>query len=134
MEAQHFLGKVSLRALIEREGKIFLCRGIGDTVWQLPGGRMHVGEEPQDGLIREIKEEFGVAPKVDQLFYTQTFEHFKDKVAQLLLVYLCSIGEQSIKINPAENEEYKWVPREELKILPMFEDCRRAVDEFLKLR
>ncbi len=44
MEPEHFVGRVSVRALIENDAKVFVCRGVGDTVWQLPDCR-HVVDE-----------------------------------------------------------------------------------------
>jgi 8-oxo-dGTP diphosphatase len=129
---EHFVGKVSLRAVIEKDGKVFVCRGIGDTVWQLPGGRMHEGEEPKEALARELKEELGVDASVGRPLFAQTVLHNKSQIWQLVLVYLAAIGEQEMSIDPAETEESHWFSRQELKELPMFEDCRNAVDEFLK--
>ena len=132
METEHFIGKVSLRALIERDDQVFVCRGIGDIVWQLPGGRMNIGEEPKEGLAREISEELGITIHIIRPLFSQTFVHMRDRVPQLLLVYLCSMGQQEMIIDSAETEESKWLFREELKNLQMYEDCRNAVDEFLK--
>lgn len=121
-----------MRALLEHNDKIFVSRGIGDNVWEFPGGRMHIGEEPEQGLLRELKEELGIDAKVGTLFYTQTFMHMRDKTPQLMMVYHCTMYDQEIQIDPAEVEEFKWLSRSELKTLPMFDDCRNAADKFLK--
>ena len=38
-------------------------------VYELPGGHIEFGEDPRDGLIREIKEEFNAQIEVKDLFY-----------------------------------------------------------------
>lgn len=49
------------RAIIEHDGKILVVKGwLGSGEWLLPGGGLHVGEEPINGLIREVKEETGI--------------------------------------------------------------------------
>lgn len=49
--------RISIKALIlDKDGKFLLCRE-SDGRWELPGGGLDHGENPQDGLMREIKEE-----------------------------------------------------------------------------
>jgi len=65
MDAQtpHFVGKITQKAIIEHDGKILVCRGIGDKIWEFPGGRLNEGEAPVEGIAREIKEELGLEIK-----------------------------------------------------------------------
>lgn len=36
-------------------------------LWNLPGGKINVGETPTEAVIREVKEETGLVVKVDRL-------------------------------------------------------------------
>jgi ADP-ribose pyrophosphatase len=46
--------------LLEREYR----HGVGQTIWQFPGGLAHHGEDYQAAGLRELLEETGYAPKV----------------------------------------------------------------------
>lgn len=58
---QHF--EVSIKGLLLREGRMLLVRErVADQFWELPGGRIDVGEEllpAAEVLRRELREELG---------------------------------------------------------------------------
>jgi 8-oxo-dGTP diphosphatase len=132
MESEHFVGKVSLRAVIEKDGKILVSHSAGDP-WEFPGGRLHKNEAPTDGIAREIKEELGATFKPDGIFYTEQWMHVKTNTPQLFLFFRGSLSDEPRLVNPEEVGEFRWVSRGELKDLLMWDDCRRAADEFLRL-
>ncbi len=55
----HFY-RVSIKALILDENKRFMLVKEDNGTWELPGGGLDYGENPQDCLKREIKEEMGI--------------------------------------------------------------------------
>src|SRR3954451_17003499 len=42
-------------------GEVLLVRRIDDGYWELPGGRLEVGESAAQAVIREVAEESGVS-------------------------------------------------------------------------
>lgn len=66
--------RVSVKALIRDEkGRVLVLKENQDT-WSLPGGGLDHGEEPEDGIRRELEEELGVKsvsilPKTSLTFY-----------------------------------------------------------------
>jgi 8-oxo-dGTP pyrophosphatase MutT (NUDIX family) len=63
---------VRLQAAILRAGKLLLlhCRlPAGEAFWILPGGAREPGERATAALAREIREELGVAVRVDDVAY-----------------------------------------------------------------
>jgi putative (di)nucleoside polyphosphate hydrolase len=50
--------------LLNREGKVFVAQRRDSTLeaWQMPQGGLDEGEDPQDGALRELEEETGIAP------------------------------------------------------------------------
>ena len=132
-ETKHFVGKIAQKAVIEKDGRILVCLGIGDSVWEFPGGRLHVDESPGEGLRREIFEELNISVVVRGPIHVCRSLHTKSGAWRVLIAYHCSVeGEGIIKMDPEEVEEMQWVLPEELKTLPMFADCREVADVFLK--
>lgn len=127
MESTHFSGKVTQKAIIERDGKILVCRGIGDSIWEFPGGRLNAGEVPVEGLAREIQEEFGLTVADIRPLHVEPSFHIKNQTHQLLIAYTCSAPASELQVDANEVEEYKWVTREELSVLPMFPDCAAVI-------
>ena len=52
-------------AILEREGKILICRRRANQShalqWEFPGGKVEPGETPAQALARELEEELGIA-------------------------------------------------------------------------
>ena len=51
-------------ALIDASGRVLIAqrppgKALGGR-WEFPGGKLHDGEAPYDGLVRELREELGV--------------------------------------------------------------------------
>lgn len=55
---------VSACALIDRDGRVLLSQRPADKqhggLWEFPGGKAELGEEPAAALIRELHEELGI--------------------------------------------------------------------------
>lgn len=134
MESEHFVGKVALRGIVERDGKILVARDVKDDIWEWPGGRLHMGEHPEEALRREFFEELGIEIEVGDIFYTEQWKHVRSGIPQVFLFYRCTIAPNATAVaDKKEVAEVKWITNEELKDLPMWEDCRRAADELLKI-
>ena len=64
--------RVAAYGLLKRDEKMLLCRlsqkvGMNPGRWTLPGGGLDFGEDPEDAVVREFKEETGLVVKVDRL-------------------------------------------------------------------
>jgi len=64
--------RVSAYGLLRRDEKMLLCRlsqkvGMNPGHWTLPGGGLDFGEDPEDAVVREFKEETGLDVKVNKL-------------------------------------------------------------------
>ena len=55
------LMRLRAAAIITRPGRVLLHRMEGDAFWALPGGGIEPGESASEALVREMREELGVA-------------------------------------------------------------------------
>jgi 8-oxo-dGTP diphosphatase len=55
-------------AVIARDGRILIGQRPPNKQhplkWEFPGGKLETGEEPRDGLARELKEELDIQPQI----------------------------------------------------------------------
>jgi len=131
---EHFLGEVDQKILIEKKGKILVCRAPGSEWWDIPGGRLHKGEDLYEGLKREVREEFSIdieigdpyhlcwIPEKQGIHPARYFVVFKGKMAD---------EDQEIVIAEDELEEYKWVTREEAVTLKTNDDWEQLFKKYL---
>lgn len=87
-------------------------RGYGEFKgqWEFPGGKIEVGETPQQALIREIQEELTVKIKVGKLI--DTIEYDYPKFHLNMKCFLCVIVDGDIILKEAKDS--KWLNKDEL--------------------
>lgn len=75
--------------------------------YTFPGGGLEEGETPEEGTIREIKEEFGINVKVIKKLYEMKSEKFNQKE----LFYLCEYidGKFGTGDGPEFNNDHKYI-------------------------
>ena len=100
-------------AIIRKGDKIFATqRGYGEWKdwWEFPGGKMEVGETPEEALVREIREELSAEINVGELLTTVEYDypafHLK------MHCYLCSLIGEALHLN--EHEAARWLTKNEL--------------------
>ena len=57
----HDVLPAAFAAVRNSSGELLLVRRIDDGNWELPGGRIEVGESAAQAVIREVAEESGVS-------------------------------------------------------------------------
>lgn len=100
-------------AIIIDEEKIFCTqRGYGEFKgwWEFPGGKLEEGEQPEEAVRREIKEELKIEVKVDQLF--ETVEYDYPNFHLKMYCFLCRIVQGEIVL--VEHEDARWLHLAEL--------------------
>ena len=102
----------------DAEGRVLLAKRPADRhmggLWEFPGGKVDDGEVPADALVRELREELGVAASIG---HPITFAvHEEPGLRILLLFYAARIldGEPKGK----EGQAVTWVPIAELASFP----------------
>ena len=99
--------------ICDTEGRVFATqRGYGDykDFWEFPGGKMEVGESPEDALKREIWEELETRIVVERL--VQTVEWDYPKFHLTMHCFLCHIESGNLTLK--EHEAARWLSKEQL--------------------
>ncbi len=100
-------------AVIKENNKIFATqRGYGDFKdgWEFPGGKIEVGETPQEALRREIKEELDTDIQVGDLIDTIEYDYPNFHLS--MQCFWCSIVSGDLILK--EHEAARWLSRDEL--------------------
>lgn len=117
-------------SIIERDGCIFATqRGYGEWKdwWEFPGGKMEVGEAPEDALRREIREELATEIEVGRLLTTVEYDYPTFHLT--MYCYLCNIISGDLSL--LEHEDARWLAMDELdsvKWLPADEDVVKEIE------
>jgi len=101
-------------ALIEHDGKVLLARNTAwpEKVFGLVTGFLEAGESPDEGIIREVKEELNLEAKIEGLIGLYNHE----KANQLIIAYHVT-AEGTVSMSD-EIAETRHVPREKLRPWP----------------
>jgi mutator protein MutT len=96
--------RVAVRAIIRKDGKtLLLRRGAGrQTIlgkYELPGGELEHGEQPEDALARHLSGDAGLTIQTAQLFDVLTYiDHDHHDRQYVFILYLVSLGAGGAKI------------------------------------
>lgn len=100
-------------AIIINNGKVFATqRGYGEFKdgWEFPGGKIEIGETPEQALVREIQEELdtqiNVKEKIDTVEYDYPNFHLS------MDCFMCNIIKGDLILK--EHEAAKWLSKDEL--------------------
>lgn len=123
---------VDVVAALIRDGERFLiCRRPAHKaralMWEFPGGKVEAGENPEQALIRECREELDVTLKVSKL-YSQVTHEYPDLSIRLSLYEAAIV---SGVLTKKEHDDLRWILPTEI---PEYEFCPADVDIIDKIR
>lgn len=79
---------VSVKGVLFVRDKVVLLKNERDE-WELPGGKLELGEDPQECVVREIEEELGVKSTTAEILDNWVY-HIKEGVIVYISTYGCS--------------------------------------------
>lgn len=107
--------RLSVRAIINEDGKALLLRRSNgrQTIlgkYELPGGKLAYGEQPEDALRRYLHDDAGLHIQSAQLFDAVTYIDHDDRAIQYgVIVYLVALSPQRHPMRLSGNyDKYKW--------------------------
>src|ERR1700733_2700217 len=102
---------VAACALIDTDGRVLLAqRPQGKSMaglWEFPGGKAEIGERPVASLMRELKEEMGLAVKEECLAPLTFASHLYPDFHLLMPLYVCRRWDGFVEAREAQ--QLKWV-------------------------
>ncbi len=138
MTAARDLLLVVAAALVDPDGRVLIAqRPEGKSMaglWEFPGGKIETSETPEAALIRELREELGIAVKEPCLAPFTFASHSYGGFHLLMPLYICRrwdgepkpLSHAALKwIRPRElmRDADKWpMPEADLPLLPMLRD------------
>ena len=112
---------VSAVALIDKDGRILIAkRPDGKSMaglWEFPGGKVELGETPEQALVRELSEELGIKTWNSCLAPLTFASHAYEDFHLLMPLFVCRKWEGIVI--PKEEQELIWLYSNELKNYPM---------------
>ncbi len=118
--------KLATLCYVKKDGRTLMMHrnkragDIHDGKWNGLGGKLDFGETPEEGVIREVKEESGLVIKNPSLRGILTFPAFKDEEDWYVYVFVAHEYSGEFAVESREGE-LKWIEDEKLFGLPLWE-------------
>lgn len=130
---------ISVKGIIFEDNKVWLRKNERDE-WELPGGKLDEGEQPEEAIVRELKEELGFSVEVADIIqvYLYQIEKSQDESKGVLVTsYLCKLINKSGSFElkgEAGKAEFEKFPVEELDNLNMPQFYKKAIAAALEVK
>ncbi|HEX3945393.1 MAG TPA: (deoxy)nucleoside triphosphate pyrophosphohydrolase [Rhizomicrobium sp.] len=107
--------------LIDADGRVLIAQRPPTKamagLWEFPGGKIEPRERPEEALIRELREELGIAVQEPCLAPFSFASHAYPEFHLLMPLYVCRRWEGTP--TALEHTALKWVKPRELPTYPM---------------
>lgn len=108
-------------ALVDPDHRVLIAqRPAGKSMaglWEFPGGKIEKGEQPEEALIRELREELAITVAQPCLAPLTFASHAYEDFHLLMPLYICRKWQGSVQ--PLEGQSLKWVRPNQLRDYPM---------------
>lgn len=106
---------IAVRAIIRDNNKTLLLRRANGRQsilkkYELPGGKLGYGEQPEDAMARYLKEDTDLIIQSAQLYDVLTYiDHDDRDIQYTFILYLVSLGQNGSKVHLSQNySDYAW--------------------------
>ncbi|WP_413568083.1 (deoxy)nucleoside triphosphate pyrophosphohydrolase [Bdellovibrio sp. HCB117] len=120
-----------IRRFADAEKRILIVRRgpeqSGAGFWEFPGGKVELGESPEQALQREIDEELGISIRVGEFIGEADFS-YPTKLIRLRLYWAETLQSDLVL---TEHDAFKWCLPHEIKVDELSEADRPFVEKIL---
>lgn len=84
---------ISVKGIVIEDGKVWLRQNERNE-WELPGGKLEHGEQPEETVVRELREELGFTVTVDRIVQAHLYTIEKSEMESrgvFVVTYLCTL-------------------------------------------
>ncbi|WP_164491662.1 GNAT family N-acetyltransferase [Staphylospora marina] len=124
---------VIVRGFLQSRGKVLMIKRSPDDShapghYELPGGKVTVGEDPRKALEREFLEEVNLRVEVGPPLETFSETSGDGRLHILEIVYMCRFVDDSadVRLSP-EHSAFRWVEEKDLSDLEVTKITRKSV-------
>jgi 8-oxo-dGTP pyrophosphatase MutT (NUDIX family) len=113
--------RIATALIDDGKGRIFLVRKRGTDSFMQAAGKIAEGEKPPEALLRELDEELGFAPRLEDIRFLGTFEAAAANEPGALIeaqAFHIQCRGQAFAV-AAELEEGVWVEIADARMLPL---------------
>jgi len=108
---------VSVKGIVVRDHAVVLVRNRRDE-WELPGGKLELGEAPERCVAREIEEELGLDVRTNELVDAWVYT-IVPGTHVLVLTYACTERTTRDAVVSSEHTRLEWIPLDAVAALRM---------------
>ncbi len=104
---------------LDEAGDVLLVEPTYKAMWDIPGGRMEVGETPREALTRELTEELALEVPIGRLLVVDWAPHVREERVRFVFDggVLTDAQLDAIELPPHELESWAFVSPEELFVM-----------------
>jgi len=110
---------VAAAALIDSSGRVLITQRPAHKqlggLWEFPGGKVELGEAPEQALVRELREELDLHVEPDALDPFAFASHAYPDFHLLMPLYVATKFGGVMKLDPNSAQAAKWVHPQELR-------------------
>ncbi|MCF7834687.1 NUDIX hydrolase [Candidatus Gracilibacteria bacterium] len=115
--------------ILNEKNQVLLCHRNDYDLWNLPGGKVEMGESPWEAVIREVKEETGYDAEISEFMGL----YYKPEKDDLVFQFVCKIIGGKITLNE-EADKIKYFDRNKIPNNTSSKQVERINDYFIKDR